>query len=127
LSRVAVDLLVASVEDGRFDAAALGEEIAWLVDNQFAKIGRLEAPLRDVGRVSPLHAAQVVRAIESVVAHLLTRPRGLHALLEVAMDNAAATHRRIEDERARSALERLAGDASRSSKIGKVARSLLES
>jgi hypothetical protein len=125
LPRVAVDLLIASIEDGRFDAEALGEEIAWLIDNDFAKVNRLEAPLRDVARVSPLHAVQVVRTIEGVLAQLTTRPHGLHALLEVAAESATTTGRRIEDERARGALERTAANASPSSKVGKLARSLL--
>jgi Family of unknown function (DUF6493) len=125
LPRVAVDLVITSIEDGRFDADLLGEEIAWLIDNDFAKVNRLEAALRDVARVSPLHSVQVVRTIEGVLAHLTTRPHGLHALLEVAAETATALGRRIEDERARGALERTAANASPSSKVGKLARSLL--
>ena len=123
LPRAATDLIVAAIEDGRFDAAALGAELAWLVDNDFAKINRLEAPLRDVARLSPLHAAYVAQAIEAVLAQLSTAPRGLHAVLEVAV--AGAT--RIRDPRARSTLERIAGEVSGSSKLGKLARALLES
>lgn len=127
LPRVAVDLLVESIEDGRFDADVLGEEIAWLVDNDFAKVTRLEAPLRDVARVSRLHGVQVVRAVEGVLAHVATRPHGLHTLLEVGVEGATATGRLIEDERARAALERIAGDVSASSKLGKLVRKLLGS
>ncbi len=127
LPRVAVDLLVASIEDGRFDADALGAEIAGLVDNDFAKVNRLEAPLRDVARVSPLHAAQVVRTIEGFLANLAEPPRGLHGLLEVAVECATATRRRVEGDRARATLERLAAGASPSSKLAKLARALLAS
>ena len=67
-----------------------------------------------------------MRAIEAVLAQLDAHPRGLHALLEVAVENVAASGRRIEDERARAALEAIAGSVSRSSKLGKLARSLLE-
>jgi hypothetical protein len=56
-----------------------------------------------------------------------TRPHGLHAPLEVALESSTASGRRIEDERARAAIERLAADAKRSSKLGKLVRSLLES
>jgi Family of unknown function (DUF6493) len=126
VTRVAVDLLVASVDDGRFDADALGREIAWLVDNDFAKMNRLEAPFRDLARVSPLHATQAMRTIERVLAHLGTRPHGLHALLDVAVEAAAATGRRIEDEQARATLTAIAGAVSRSSKLGRLARSLIE-
>jgi hypothetical protein len=125
LPRVAGDLLVASIEDARFDAEKLGAEIAWLADNDFAKVNRLQAPLRDVARISPLHAAQVVCAIEVVLARLGTRPHGLHALLEVAVDGASATGRRVVDERARGTLTRVAADVSPSSKLGRLARALL--
>jgi hypothetical protein len=126
VTRVAVDLLVASVEDGRFDAERLGSQVAWLIDNDFAKTTRLEAPLRDLARVSPLHAAQALRTIECVLAELGTRPRALHVLLDVAAECAASTGRRIEDERARAALAAIADEVSRSSKLGRLARSLLE-
>jgi hypothetical protein len=43
----------------------------------------------------------------------------------VAVETATTTGRRIEDERARGALERTAANASPSSKVGKLARSLL--
>jgi hypothetical protein len=43
LSPAPTDLLVASVDDGRFDAGALAEALAWLVDNDFMKLNRLEA------------------------------------------------------------------------------------
>lgn len=131
LPRVAVDLLVAAIEDGRFDAGALGTEIAWLADNDFAKLNRLEAPLRDVARVSPLHAAQVVRTIGAVLADLETRPHALHALLEAAVESSAPagqplTGQALLGEQARLALTRIAEEASSSSKLGKLARSLLQ-
>jgi hypothetical protein len=127
LPRVAADLLVASIDDGRYDAGALGEQVAWLVDNELAKANRLGAPLRDVARVSPLHAAQTLRACEAVLAHLDSRPRTLHALLEVAAENEAATGARIQDERARRTLEGIVADLSASSKLGRLARALLTS
>jgi hypothetical protein len=125
LPRAGADLLVASVEDGRFDAEALGESIAWLIDEGFAKVNRLEAPLRDVARVSHLHGAQVVRTVGAVVGRLGSAPRGLQGILEVALESSVATRQSIRDERARAALERMAADASPSSKLGKLTRGLL--
>lgn len=124
--RVAVDLLVASVDDGRSDAHALGQEIAWLVENDFAKVSRLEAPLRDLARVSPTHAAQAMRSIESVLAELGSRPHALHVLLDVAVECAASTGQRIESERARTFLARVAAEGSPSSKLSRLARSLVD-
>jgi hypothetical protein len=125
VQRLAVDLLVGAVEDERYDAQKLGTALARSLDAGLGAINRLTAPLRDVGRVSPLHGAQVVRAIEFALARLETVPRGLHALLEVAVEQSAATGRRIEHVRARATLERISGDVSRASKLGRFARSLL--
>ena len=125
LPRVAVDLLVASVEDGRFDADALGEHVACLLDEEFAKPTRLETPFRDMSRVSPLHAAQAVRTVEAMLGRLATQPRSLHALLEVAVDNATSTGRRSTTSSARAALDRIAASVSSSSKLGRLARKLL--
>ena len=126
VQRLAVDLLVAAIEDERYDAASLGAALARSLDGGLGAITRLTAPLRDVARVSPLHGAQVVRGVEHALARLETAPRGLHAVLEVAVEAATTTGRRVENERARAALERIAGEASRSSKLGRLARSLLD-
>jgi Family of unknown function (DUF6493) len=124
VTRVAVDLLVASAEDGRFDAERLGKELAWLLDNDLAKANRLDAPLRDLARVSPLHAARTLDTIEAVLARLDTRPHALHVLLDVCAECAAATGRRLSDERARATLRSIADQSSGSSKLGRLARSL---
>ena len=125
LSRAAADLLVASIEDERFDADLLGGAAAWLVDEDLGKVNRLEAPLRDVARVSPLHGAQVVRAVAAFLGHLGTAPRGLHAILELALESSVASGQPLDDEAGRAALTQIAADASPSSKLGKAARSLL--
>ena len=49
----------------------------------------------------------------------------VHGLLEVAAENATATGRRIDDAQARATLERIAGSVSSSSKLGKLAGTLL--
>ena len=126
LHRVAVDVLVAATEDGRFDANGLGEALAWLADHDLAKLNRLEAPFRDAARVSPQASAQVLRTIEALLAHLaLAPPRTIHSILDVAVETSAASGLRIEDERARLTLERLRADVSRSSKLGKLTTALL--
>jgi hypothetical protein len=126
LPRVAVDVLVGATEDGRFDAAALGESLAWLADHDFAKLNRLESPLRDAARVSPQASAQVLRTIEALLANLaLKPPRTVHSVLAVAVETSAASGLRIADERARATLERLGADVSRSSKLGKLTAALL--
>jgi len=126
LPRSAVDVIVASSEDGRFDAEALGEALAWLADQDLAKLNRLEAPFRDSARVSPQASAHVLRAIESLLAHLtLKPPRTVLPVLNVAVEASASSGLRIEDERARATLGGLGADVSRSSKLGKATASLL--
>jgi Family of unknown function (DUF6493) len=125
LPRVATDLLVASADDGRFDAGALGDALAWLADNDLAKLNRLEGPLRDLARVSALHAAQSVRVVECLLANLESQPRTVHSVLGLAVEGSTVSGRKIEDERARAKLERMAAGTSRSSKLGKLAHALL--
>ena len=123
LHRLATDVLVASIDDARFDADAAGEALAWLAGQGLAKVSRLEGPLRDAGRASPLHAAQVVRLTEALLAHLGATPHGLHASLEAALEHATTARAAIERTDARTALERIAGEVS---KLGRLARGLLE-
>jgi hypothetical protein len=126
LHRVAVDVLVTATEDGRFEADALGEALAWLADHDFAKLNRLEAPFRDAARVSPQASAQVLRTIEALLANLaLKPPRTMHSVLGVAVETSAASGLRIVDERARATLEGLGADVSRTSKLGKLTAALL--
>jgi hypothetical protein len=125
LHRPTTDLLVQTIADGRFDPDALGSGIAWLVDNGFGTVSRLERPLRDAARVSPLHGAQVVRLVEALVARLTTAPRNLHVVLEVALEQATPLRTAVERADARAALGRIAESASRSSKLGRAARDLL--
>ena len=123
--RPAVDLLVQTVADGRYDPAALGEAVAWLLEHDAGTIGRLDAPLRDAGRVSGLHGAQMVRFVEALVASLAGTPRNLHVPLEIALELAIALRLSVEGLKARAALERIAGESSRSSKLGRASQALL--
>jgi hypothetical protein len=123
--RAAVDVLVQTVDDGRFDAEALAAALGWLVANELGKPNRLEQPLRDAGRLSPLHAAQVARVIVGLTATLPETPRTLAAVLDLARELAAASGYRVDGGAERSALERIAGEMSKSSKLGRAARDLL--
>jgi hypothetical protein len=126
LRRLGTDVLVASIADGRFDPDALGGAIAWLVDGGLAKASRLDASLRDAGRISSPHAAQVLRLVEALVASLQATPHGLHAVLEVALECATSAGLAVEREDARAALERITREVSAGSKVGRLARGLLE-
>jgi hypothetical protein len=125
VQRAAVDVLVHSVEDGRFDADALAAALGWLVANDLGKPSRLERPLRDAGRVSALHAAHVARTIVGFTAELRETPRTLAGVLELAQELAAASGYRVDDGAERLALERITRKVSKSSKLGRAARGLL--
>jgi hypothetical protein len=126
LQRLAADVVVATVSDGRFDAVRLGAGLGWLLDGGFGTITRIEAPLRDAARVSPLHAAQILRALEVLVVASPEDRRRLHAPLGLALELAAGARTGLIEPAAGGAVERLAESASRSSKLGKSARGLLE-
>jgi hypothetical protein len=53
-------------------------------------------------------------------------PHGFVAVLEAALEHGTQLGYGIEDERGRAGLERIAGEVSRSSKLGRTARSLLD-
>jgi hypothetical protein len=125
LQRLATDVLVATVEDERYDADRLGAGLARLLDGNVGAAVRVAQPLRDVGRVSTLHAAQLVRAVAAMVERATARPHGLHAPLEAAAELAAASGHRVAGPQ-RDALERLAGTVSPSAKLARVARALIE-
>jgi len=124
--RPATDLLVQSLEDGRFDAESLGSQLGWLLGHGIGKAPRLAAPLRDAGSVSPSHAAAIVATVDGMLGSMQETPRNLHAVLEVALELAARTGTRITSQAARAALERVSAEVSRSSKLGTVAHRLLE-
>src|SRR5205823_5557163 len=108
--RPATDVLVQTVEDGRFDADELGRQVGWLVGRGIGKVPRLAGPLGDAGRVSPLHARQMVAAVEAVLAALPRTPPALHPVLEVALELAAGAGARVESAAGRAALQRIGGE-----------------
>jgi hypothetical protein len=123
LRRAATDVVVAAVGDGRFDPDALGAALAWLADSGFAKVSRLEQPLRDSGHVSARHAESMLRLVEALVAGCDRTPHGLQAPLGAVLEHAVAT--RLVVVR-REPLERVAAGVTPSSKLGKLTRALLE-
>ena len=76
---------------------------------------------RDAGRLSPLHGAQTARLLGSFLRHLSATPHGLQAVLETVVEHGTRARYGIEDASSRAALERMAGEVSASSKLGKSA------
>ena len=123
--RSAADLTVQAVTDGRFNAAELGRFLSWLASSGIGTLARLAAPLRDIGRVSELHSAQMTLTVDAFMATLQTIPDNLHMLFGEAVELAARSGARIELPAARRALENVIGAVSASSKTGQLARDLL--
>jgi hypothetical protein len=126
LQRAATDVLVGAISDGRFDPVEAGSALAWLSENGFLKAVRLERPFRDAGRVSALHAAQLVRLLEAFVARCATTPKGLHAPVEAVLEHAAGQRLGLTTQVGREALQRVAAGVSSASKLGRLAKQLLE-
>jgi hypothetical protein len=125
LQRIGTDIVLTTISDGRFDPGRLGAGIAWLLRAGFGTITRIEAPLRDAARISPLHEAQVVRALEALLVAAPEGQRSLHVPLGVALDLATASRTGLNDAGARGAIARVGDKASKTSKIGKAAHGLL--
>jgi hypothetical protein len=125
LQRAAADVVVATVADGRFDAERLGHGLAWLLASGFGTLSRIEGPLRDAARVSPLHSAQVLRALEAFLAGCSPEQKHMHVPLGLALDLAAGLGLAVESEPARMAAARVGSSASKTSKVGKAANGLL--
>ncbi len=83
LQGLAVDVLVAAVDDGRLDGRLLGEALLPLLTEGGAKPSRLAKALGDAARVSAMHARVVVGGLHTVLAGLSTPPKDLHVLLEL--------------------------------------------
>jgi hypothetical protein len=126
VKRAAVDVVVATVTDGRFDAERLAAALAWLVENGLGKASRLEQPFRDAGRISPQHAAAVAQSIVGFAAACAATPNGVVGPLTTAHELAASVGLRFESGAVRSALERIASEVSATSKLGRAARGLLQ-
>jgi hypothetical protein len=125
VGRITTDVLITAIEDGRFDPAALAAGLAWLLARGRGVLTRAVAPLRDIARVSVLHAAQTFRLLNEIAATTPTPPRNFYALLELMLELGIELDAQIEPS-ARAALERVSREASASSKLGRTARSLTE-
>jgi Family of unknown function (DUF6493) len=125
LRRPAVDLVVQSIDDGRFDAVELGHAVVWLLDEKLGKLPRIVPALRDASRVSAANAQAVLATIEALLGALGKTPNGTHVLLELAVELNARTGARIESSQAQATLERIGGEVAKSAKVGKLARDLL--
>ena len=118
VKRAAVDVVVAAISDGRFDADRLARRLAWLVANDLGKASRLEQPLRDAGARLARHAT-AGRACGRRRSPRRARRRrtGSSGRSTAANELAASDGLRAEGRAERAALERIAAEVSASSKL----------
>lgn len=107
LQGLAVDALVAAVDDGRIDGRLLGEATRQLLDAGLAKPARLAKAFADAARVSLLHARVVAQAIQRLAVGQSHPPLGFHLLLELLRELLVETGQRVDDPENRAGLEGL--------------------
>lgn len=83
-ARLALDLVIAAVDENRADAKAIGNCIVEVSDVMSYKPSRLVKVLRELSKVSPLHALFTWEMIETVVKKL--KGRTLTVYLELALE-----------------------------------------
>lgn len=90
LRRLAGDLLIEGIEDGRAHPAALASVLLRLNQGGWLKANRLVETLREVARISPLHQWTVASLMEQALAVFIAQPGkanlGLELLLELLAD-----------------------------------------
>ncbi len=121
LQGLAVDALVAAVDDGRLDGRLLGETMRQLLTEGLAKPVRLAKALADAARVSPLHARVVASALQRSTVGQSPPPLGFHLLLELLNELLVETGQRVDDPEARATL----GSLPSSGKTGRLVRDIL--
>ena len=144
ITGLATDALIAAIDDGRIDAARLGESLRtvwrWEVRAStrdtgrgrtkaessvgFAKANRWAKTLGDVARASALHAHVVACALEQVLADGVTGRRAsanVVPLLELLREASVTCGRAVSAE-ARAYIEKIDSGG----KTGRVVKSLLE-
>lgn len=98
--------LIAAITDGRLDKSELGAAMARLLETGFNKFARWAKALREVARVSSVHAGVAADLIQLALhGDARKAPRDLAMLLEVLVELLSESGRRLGD---RTALEYLA-------------------
>lgn len=124
-SRCAADVVVATIEDGRFDPARLGAALAWMIGQGHGVVARAAAHLRDVARISSLHGAQVFRCGEAFIASVGAIDKGANALLETMLELSVSLAAPVSSDGARTELEAIVARTGRGAKLSTLSRGLL--
>jgi hypothetical protein len=119
---LAVDVIIAAVEDGRLDGAGLADGLTRTAERLVDRPRRWAIALDEVGSASASHAAVVREAIARTLPILVDRrPADIIDLLRLLQESTAEAEATV-DPVARDALASLATSGGR---IGRIARGLL--
>ena len=79
----AIDVWIELIADGRGDARLLGDVLARLSEGGWLRLNRLADALREVSRVSPLHAWTVADVLQDLLVSQEGLPRDGHHVLQL--------------------------------------------
>lgn len=118
----AQDGLIAAISEGRMNLNELGGAMSRLLDSGSNKFARWAKALREVSRISPVHASTTVDLISRMLhGDPDTAPRDVSTLLELLFELLNETGGRVTDQPARNYLSALKTGG----KTAKLARQIL--
>jgi hypothetical protein len=124
--RTATEVVIATIDDGRFDPGALGAAIIRCLRGEHAHGARLTGSLAEAAAISDLHAAQVLRLLGVLAAAEHPAPTAtVSAWLGLAAELSAGLGATPFDEATRRGLGDRIGAASASSQLARAGRRVL--
>jgi hypothetical protein len=94
--------LIAAIGQARLDVSALAGVMSELLATGINKFARWGKTLREVARVSPLHAARITALLHQSLRGDPTKgPRDIHAILELLVELQAETGASLNNPQAR--------------------------
>jgi hypothetical protein len=107
-SRLALDALVCSIDDGRMDGRTFGSVLGQLSDSENISFKRWVGALEEVAKISPLHQQFTVDSLEALIAHLPLPDKDRQAqvqVLELLLETCITSGEVIQQEATRNYLK----------------------
>src|ERR1700759_3117771 len=102
------DGLIAAISEGRVNVTELSHAMSRLWDTGINRFARWAKGLRDVARISPMHAKEVTLLITQVLHGDPSKsPRDVSALLELLFELLSETGFRVDDQKTRIYIQSL--------------------
>jgi hypothetical protein len=104
---VAVDILIAAIEDGRLDPERLGSDIAQIASVKLGKYSRWATTLASAARVGPLHVEAIRQTLEHALEGPEVAPREIGPLVDLFLQLCTQCGRGVKTAATRAFLETL--------------------